>query len=105
MTREQWKDVSHKIQNSFTVTTTYTEDLEPGTAEVIEFTTPHGLLKARFIERPRVIDKQTLYAHRGSASVQVTYQYDEKDVTARLEVYRWDEEQREWREVRDASLF
>lgn len=105
MTRDQWLDIKQKIHDSFAIANSYTENLDPGSAEVIEFTTPQGLLQAKFIERPRVVDKKTLYAHRGSSSVRVSYTFDEHETATHLELSRWDPSASEWRRLTDASLF
>ena len=105
MTPERWEEVKQLINKSFSVTDTYTEDLEPGIAEVIEFKTPHGLLRASFETRPRVLDKKTLYSHRAGGETHVDYVYSDDENVTHLKLLRWNESTEEWLPIDASSLF
>lgn len=96
MTRERWEEVRQFVAKSFKVLDEYTEDLEPGRSESVEFETPQGILKVMFSERPRVIGKKTHYSHRPGADVRVDYEYSPDELVGTFEAFRWKEASDEW---------
>lgn len=105
MTQERWEEIKQLIVATFRVVDSYEEDLDPGTAEVIEFETPDGLLKASFATRPRVIDKKTLYSNRAGGDVRVEFEYSPEDTVVTFSVSRWDEAREAWNQIDSERLF
>ena len=105
MTPDRWSDIRQKVLDSFEVLEQYTEDLEPGTAEVIEFQGPAGKLQIRFHTQPKVLDKKTLYSHRAGGDVKVDYTYSDTDEVHYMQVRRWNTAQNDWEEMNAGGLF
>jgi len=105
MTEERWHDIKHQVKENFTIDEEYTEDLSPGTAEVIEFVSPQGKMKIRFISRPKVLDKKTTYSNRVGSDVKVDYVFSEDEVVSHLEILLWSDEDYGWRKIESDSLF
>ncbi len=98
MTQDRWNDIRQKIKESFKVLEEYSEDLEPGTAECIEFEKPYdkGILRVAFCTQPKVLDKKTLYSHRAGGDVRVDYTYSDKDEVSYMVIEQWDEVKKDW---------
>ncbi|MBI4090680.1 MAG: hypothetical protein HY422_01525 [Candidatus Komeilibacteria bacterium] len=105
MTQDRWSEVKQLIRDSFTVLEEYEEQLDPGHAEVVEFETPQGILKASFNRQPKVEGKKTLYSHRSGGSVRVDYTYSETDEVSYFTIDRWDDASEQWIPVDANGLF
>ena len=105
MTPERWEEIRKRITDSFEVIDSYQEDLEPGTAEVIEFKGPSGKMKACFNRRPKIVEKKTLYSRRPGSDVKVEYAYSDEDQVCFFTLYQWNENSNAWQklEARDLS--
>ena len=104
MNEERWSAIKLKINESFKVLEEYTEDLNPGTAEVIEFEMPMGILKASYIVKPKMLGKKTLYSNRAGGDIRVDYEFSETETVARLEIEKWNDSQEIWEPIKE-SLF
>lgn len=105
MNLERWQEIKQKICTTFKVLDSYEVDLNPGTAEVIEFELAQGKVKAEFSRRPRIIDKTTLYSRRIGGDVKVSYQYAPDEEVYHLSVYRWNEHSETWERLKDDAVF
>ena len=105
MTKERWQEIKVKIKNNFSVEAEYIEDLEPGEAEVLEFDGPQGKMKVRFVTKPKMLDKKTMYSNRPGADIKVDYVYSEDEFVSYLEVFVWSEPQDDWQKLEGDSLF
>jgi hypothetical protein len=105
MTADRWEQIKKNIKETFKVVDEYDEELDPGIADVIEFESPQGTLKARFVTRPKVLGKKTQYSRRIGGDVKVDYQYSEDEKVCHLSISRWNESLDDWVEVRGESLF
>ncbi len=104
MTEERWQDVKQLINSTFTVKDEYEEDLDPGMAEVIEFEGPQGLIQAKFVTKPRLLDKKTSYSNRAGSDVKVDYIFSKDDFSSHLEVYIWSEAKNSWEKIDEEVL-
>jgi hypothetical protein len=107
MTEERWKDIRQQIKDSFTILEEYTDDLDPGSAECLEFQGPGGagILRVAFCIQPKVLDKKTLYSHRAGGDVRVDYTYSDTDEVSYMVVERWDESKQDWVPIDAKALF
>ena len=105
MTPDRWQEVKTLIENQFKVLDNYSEDLDPGTSEVIEFESPLGKLKACFVKRPKMLDKKTSYSNRVGSEVSVDYVFSEDETVSPLEVFKWDDAKDDWTEFSDSNMF
>ena len=105
MTADKWADTRDKIKSTFTILDEYEEDLDPGVSDVLEFEGPAGKLRARFLTRPKVTGKKTLYSNRIGGDTRVDYEFSENEEVCHLEVSRWNESTNDWEELRGSSLF
>jgi len=105
MTPERWEQIKVMVRSQFEVLDEYTEDLEPGNAEVLEFVSPAGQLKVSFITRPKVTDKKTNYSHRVGSDVKVDYVFSDTEQTHHLEVQKWNEAKNSWDDFSTDGLF
>ena len=105
MTKEKWQDIKKIIRSKFSIENEYEEDLSPGKAEVLEFNGPLGLIKARFIERPKLLDKKTNYSNRIGSDVKVGYIFSDTENVTHLELFLWSAEEDDWHKLDANSLF
>ncbi len=105
MTKDRWQEIKKMVKIKFTVKEDYEEDLDPGTAEVLEFEGPLGLIKAKFVERPKLLDKKTSFSNRIGSDVKVDYVFSETENVSHLELYLWSEIDDDWQKLDANSLF
>jgi hypothetical protein len=105
MTEERWREIKQQIKTTFGLASEYNEALDPGTAEVVEFISPQGKMKARFVTRPRMLDKKTSYSNRIGSGVKVDYVYSETESVSHLEIFIFSEERNDWQKMGADSLF
>ena len=96
MTKERWKELRANIKENFGIEDEYEEDLEPGIAEIIEFTGAEGKMLMRFVTRPKVLDKKTSFSNRAGSDVKVEYVYSEDETNSYLEIYTWSNDKDDW---------
>jgi hypothetical protein len=102
MTREKWETIKGKILDNFEVFDKGQEhyDEEGGVdLDYLEFNSPLGKVRLEFIEKPIVLDKKTIYSHRGGSDTGVEYLYSPTEKSARLAAYKWDEGENDWLEI------
>ncbi|MFA6308000.1 MAG: hypothetical protein WCS88_00420 [Patescibacteria group bacterium] len=96
MTKERWKELRANVKENFGIEDEYEEDLEPGIAEVIQFTGAEGKTLMRFVTKPKVLDKKTSFSHRAGSDVKVEYVYSEDETSSYLEIYTWSVDKDDW---------
>jgi len=102
MNAEKWQEIKQRVLQSFSDAQQYQEDLDPGTAEVLEFNSPIGKLQVRYITRPRVLDKKTSFSKRAGSDVKVDYVYSEDEMVNHLEIKQYNQDTDNWQNI-DAS--
>ncbi len=105
MNQERWEEIQKKIKQSFEVSDEYDEDLDPGQAEVLEFDGPAGKMKVRFVTKPKLLDKKTLYSSRIGSGVKVDYVFSDKDFVSHLEVFQWSDESNDYKKIESENIF
>jgi hypothetical protein len=102
MTREKWEIVKSKILDTFNVSDKGQEHFdEEGGVDVdfLEFTSPLGKIRLELIEKPIVLDKKTIYSHRGGSDTGVEYIYSPTERSTRLTAYKWSDDEDDWIEI------
>lgn len=105
MTRERWQEIKNTIKDNFGIEDEYQEDLDPGTAEAVEFNGPQGHMLARFVTKPKLLDKKTSFTNRAGSDVKVDYVYSDNESASYLEIYTWSEDKDDWVKLDSESLF
>ena len=105
MNEERWKEIKLQIKSTLEVEDEYTEELDPGEADVLEFVGPSGKMKVKFVTRPKFLDKKTTYSGRAAAGEKVDYVYSEDEVVSHMEVYNWLDTIDNWQKMEGESLF
>ncbi len=92
MTKDRWLDVKASIVEKFEVTRNEREALidRPGTADILEFTTPAGKFRLEFVEAARATGIATSGGKRVGTAGHVTHTYSHDEQITRLDAYRWD---------------
>jgi len=112
MNDDKWLDLKEEIKNKFEILEDKTEDLiyetdegpqKIGTVDILICQSPLGKIKLERINKPVVIDKKVYY-HRKKEGSRVEYIYSDSEWTHRLEAYKWDESEGDWRKI-DSSSF
>jgi hypothetical protein len=107
MTREKWEAIKGKVMDAMEVADKGSEhyDEEGGVdIDFIEFNSPLGKTRLEFLERAVVLDKKTVYSHRGGSDTGVEYVYSPTEKSARLVVYKWDDDADDWLEINAEKL-
>ncbi|PWB38405.1 MAG: hypothetical protein C3F02_03560 [Parcubacteria group bacterium] len=105
MTKERWQEIVAQIKTGFSVEEQYQEDLDPGQAEIIEFSGPAGRIRLRFVTRPKLLDKKTAYSNRIGSGVNVDYVYSDSETVSHMEAYRWSDVRSDWEKFSAEDLF
>lgn len=105
MTPDRWEEVRKLISNQFEVTDEYSLELDPGTADVLEFISPLGKLQVRFVKKPKVLDTKTTYSNRVGSDVKVEQVLSDEETVSHLEVFKWDDAKDDWSEFSADGLF
>ena len=104
MTAERWQEIKFHIKENFGIEDEYEVDLDPGLAEVIQFTGPRGKMLARFVTRPKLLDKKTSFSNRVGSNVKVDYVYSPDETASHVEMYSWSEQKDDWVKLDSESL-
>jgi len=105
MLPSRWQELKQEIKQKFTLEDEYEEELEHGSQEVLEFTSPLGQLKLCFVKNPKVLEKKTNYSNRIGSGVTVDYVYDPDNFVYHLEVFVWSEENNQWEKFVNQDAF
>jgi len=105
MTKDRWQEIKTNIRDNFGIDDQYEQDLEPGTAEVIEFDGPQGKMLLSFSTKPKLLDKKTSFSNRAGSDVKVDYVYSDKDTVSYLEAYTWSDDKDDWIKLDSENLF
>ena len=73
--------------------------------DFVEFNSPLGKTRLEFIEKPIVLDKKTTYSHRGGSDTGVEFVYSPTEKSARLIVYKWDDDANDWLEINAEKFY
>lgn len=101
MEDQKWENLINLVKEKFGIDSQRKELLEesPGEIEIIEFEGPLGKMKFERLTRPRVLAKKTHYSRRIGGNVKVDYIYSEDEFIKTFKMYKWNEEDDEWREI------
>jgi hypothetical protein len=108
MTREKWESIKGKILDGMKIIDKGAEhyDEEGGVdIDFVEFNSPLGKTRLEFIEKPIVVDKKTTYSHRGGSDTGVEFIYSPTEKSARLVVYKWDDDADDWVEINAEKFY
>jgi DNA-binding transcriptional regulator WhiA len=105
MLPERWQEIKQEIKQKFQLEEEYEQELDHGSQEVLEFTSPLGKLKLCFVKNPKVLDKKTSYSNRIGSGVSVEYIYDPENFGYHLEVFVWSEENDQWEKFDNQNAF
>lgn len=72
--------------------------------DFVEFNSPLGKTRIEFVEKPIVLDKKTIYSHRGGSDTGVEYVFSPTEKSSRLVVLKWDDGENDWIEVNADKL-
>ena len=102
MTDDKWQDTLEQIRKNFGIEEQYTEeiaDIPEARQEIVIFTTPISKIKVVRITAPKLLDKKTLFSGRAGSLVNVQKEYSEDEKVNYLEVYEWNEIERDWQKA------
>ena len=109
MNPEKWENIIFLIEEKFGIKNRYQEEFEVATGlegnsikgqkEIIEFSSPLGLIKLEKISRPKIIDKKVLSTKRIGGKVAIDYIYSPEEKTYQFKIYKLNEGQKEWEEI------
>jgi hypothetical protein len=105
MTKERWQEIKANVKENLGIEDEYEQDLDPGIAEVLEFTGPEGQMLIRFVTKPKLLDKKTSFSNRAGSDVKVEYVFSEDEFVSYLEVYKWSEAKDDWEKIDSEALF
>ena len=110
---DKWEALKEELNRKFKVQDQRTEDLfvetefgqvKSGSAEILEFETPMGLVKLEYETKPVVLDKKIIYSHQQGKSGRAEYKFSETEFSHKIKAYKWDDDNEEWKEI-DATNF
>ena len=106
MSPERWEKLKGELKDKYPDVEEEGGELEdePGSFEILTFTTPMGKIKLEFLTRPVILDKHTNTSRRIGASVAVEYVYSDDEIRHTLVVWKLNEATGEWEELK-ANLF
>ena len=113
MDNDRWEQLKENIRRKFKVLEEKTEDLimdtadgeiKQGEQEILDVMTPVGKIRLAREVRPRVLEKKYRYSHRAGDSAQTEYKFSKTEKTYKLKIYKWDEDEEEWEELKEDSL-
>jgi hypothetical protein len=113
MTDERWEQFVETAQSRFEevgismekLIDDHDNEVENGTANVVEFTMPQTSDRYRIVRenRPAVLDKKQHYSHRQGDTARTEYVFSDTEFSHKVRVYKEDN-YGEWEEVRAESL-
>ncbi|MDQ5939016.1 MAG: hypothetical protein QG603_479 [Patescibacteria group bacterium] len=105
MQPDRWLEIKQELKQKFELEDEYSEELDHGSQEVVEFVSPMGLVKLCFVQKPKVLDKKTTYSNRIGSGVSVEYVYDLENSTYHLDVWLWSEGNQQWEKLANQNAF
>jgi len=108
MREEKWQDILGMIEEKYKLLNFKKEkipEIKGGLKEIVEFETPKGRFRLERITRPKVIDKKTIYSKRIGGEVKVEYLYSQEEKTSQLKAFYWDDQKKEWFEIKEEKSF
>lgn len=104
MTDERWQEIIGHIKDHFTLTNQRTEDLSedmgPGTVEIIEFDGPLGKMRLERTTKPLITGRKSIGSRRIGSQATVEYQYSDTEQTHKFNVYKYDPTADAWEEMK-----
>jgi len=103
MNKDRWLDVRENIKKQFEVEYQGEEELvgEPGSMEVMEFDGPMGFMRVEYVTRPKTVGRKVGGARRGGAQSKENMVYSLDEQVSRLHIYKWNEEESSWEEIKE----
>lgn len=108
MTDEKWLETVGKIKEKFQVLEEGREDLPDiprAFVQFIVFESPIGRVKLERLTQPVVLDKKTIYSKLAGTASKVNYIYSETETFSKLKVFKWNEAQNDWEEIKTGGAF
>jgi hypothetical protein len=105
MQPDRWLEIKQELKQKFELEDEYSEELDHGSQEVVEFVSPMGRVKLCFVQKPKVLDKKTTYSNRIGSGVSVEYVYDLENSTYHLDVWLWSEGNQQWEKLANQNAF
>ena len=105
MQPDRWLELKGELKQKFELEDEYSEELDHGSQEVVEFVSPMGRVKLCFVQKPKVLDKKTTYSNRIGSGVSVEYVYDLENSTYHLDVWLWSEGNEQWEKLANQNAF
>ncbi len=114
MQDEKWSDLVDNIQTNFKIiekTTkddTFEDDLGnqfKGTKDIVIFEGPIGKTKIERTNRPVILDKKIHYKKTAGTGAKVEYIISDTEFTHRVKAYKWNNELKDWEEIKEGSSF
>lgn len=99
MTPERWQEVKEMIRTQFSVEYEGVEELEHGTAEVLEFEGPLGVMRAEYVSKSRQVGRKVLSSHRIGGAAHEELLFSKNETVQHLKLYTWDEAADDWKEI------
>lgn len=113
MNDDKWEPLKEETKRKFKVLQEGSEDLlvetaeglvKQGVSEFLIFESPVGRIKLARENRPVVLDKKFIYSHRAGQAARTEYKFSDSEFSHKLKVYKWDDDNDEWKEI-DAAAF
>lgn len=108
MNKERWQDLKFDLKDKYKPVEEKSFELPEedggGTVEELTMTTLMGKMKLEFTERPLILDKKVTTSRRIGASAKVDYVYSNTEKSCKLRVFKWEEINSIWEEIK-ANLF
>ncbi len=108
MTEEKWQALLKRIKMEFENIEEgkddfHDDDLPFGYVEWVVFQNKLGRFRLERTITPRVLEKKTIYSHRGGSET-VQKIYSDTEMVAELDAYRWDDDKQIWEQFRADSF-
>ncbi|HMB26180.1 MAG TPA: hypothetical protein VKP03_02060 [Patescibacteria group bacterium] len=99
MQEDKWLDLLAKVEKQFGFEEKEKQphpEIEKAEIETVVFESPLGKMKLVRTVKPKVVDRQTIYANRPGSETRVDYKYSDDEFVDELEVFKWNDLQEDW---------
>ena len=104
MTEERWETIIGHIKDNFELvdlrTEEFSEEMGPGSVEIVEFKGPLGLMKLERTTQPLILDKKVLGSRRIGSDSTIEYKYSDTEKTHRFTAFKRNEDDNGWLEMK-----
>lgn len=113
MDNDRWEQLVLNLKRKFKVLDEQNEDLlvdvgeeksKQGEQNVLVVLTPLGKMRLVREIRPLVLEKKLHYSHQQGKSANFEYKFSDTEKTYKLRVYKWNDEEDEWIEIKSDSV-